>query len=73
MRRVLIAFALAHVLVPLSVEAQGLRGKIQDLFIFGPGQDPLFLAGTADPNNPTSVQAHADHFVPAAAEGNAAP
>lgn len=51
--------------------AQQLRDKIAELFIFGSGQDPLFLAGTADPSNPASVQAHGKHFIPAAVDGNA--
>ena len=53
------------------MHAQGLRGKLDELFIFGTGEDPLFLGGTANPDNPTSVQAHGSHFVPAAVEGNA--
>jgi hypothetical protein len=47
-----------------------LRNKIAQLFIFGSGQDPLFLAGSADPSNPASIQAHGDHFVPAAVSEN---
>jgi hypothetical protein len=50
--------------------AQGLRDKINELFIFGSGEDPLFLGGTADPDNPASIQVHGDHFVPAAVESN---
>ncbi len=50
-------------IVPTSAAAQGLRGKIGELFIFGTGEQPLFLAGTADN---TSVQAHAGHFIPSA-------
>ena len=51
-------------------EAQGLRGKISDLFIFGPGQQPLFLAGSGDPNNPIALQAHGMHFIPSSNEEN---
>ena len=58
-------------IAPCSTAAQGLRGKIGELFIFGTGQDALFLAGTADPNNPTSTQAHSNHFVPSAVGNNA--
>lgn len=47
-----------------------LRQAIGELFIFGPGEDPLFLGGTADPNNPATVQVHGRHFVPAAAGAN---
>ena len=50
--------------------AQGLRDKIGELFIFGNGEDPLFLAGSADPDNPASIQVHGTHFVPSAVESN---
>ncbi len=60
---------LAMAMAPVAV-AQGLRDQINELFIFGSGQDPLFLAGTADPNNPISVQVHGSHFVPSAVESN---
>jgi hypothetical protein len=57
---------------PLSIAgAQGLREKISDLFIFGPGQAPLFLAGPANPNNPASLQVHGSHFIPSSAASNA--
>jgi len=49
-----------------SLGAQGLRDKISELFIFTAGKDPLFLGGTADPNNPAVIQLHANHFIPAA-------
>lgn len=58
-------------LTPIHAQTQGLRAKISQLFIFGPGQDPLFLGGTADPNNPASIRAHGNHFVPAAVSENA--
>jgi hypothetical protein len=59
------------VCVPISgLQAQRLRTKISQLFIFGPGDEPLFLAGSADPNNPVSVQAHGTHFIPASAAQN---
>lgn len=51
-------------------EGQGLKSQIGQLFIFGDGDDPLFLSGSADPANPTGVQVHGDHFVPAAVESN---
>ena len=53
------------------VEAQGLRDQIAELFIFGDGDDPLFLSGSADPNNPFNVQVHGEHFIPAASASNA--
>ncbi|HEX6575209.1 MAG TPA: transporter [Gemmatimonadaceae bacterium] len=61
--------ALSFVAAP-AANAQGLRDKISDLFIFGPGQQPLFLAGSGDPNNPASLQAHGMHFIPAASAEN---
>jgi len=55
-----------------SARAQnvGLRDKISQLFIFGSGEDPLFLAGSADPSNPASIRAHGSHFVPSAVAEN---
>jgi hypothetical protein len=69
MRRLLVGFALCCALAS-SVQAQGLRDQIGQLFIFGPGQEPLFLAGTADPSNPATIQLHGSHFAPSAAAGN---
>ena len=51
-------------------DAQTLRSRINDLFIFGSGQNVLHLGGTADPNNPQSIRQHGDHFVPAAVSQN---
>ncbi|HEY6830738.1 MAG TPA: hypothetical protein VI259_28015, partial [Gemmatimonadaceae bacterium] len=65
--------ALLLSVLPLSAQAQtdqSLRGKISQLFIFGSGEDPLFLAGTADPTNPASIRVHGTHFVPAAVSEN---
>jgi hypothetical protein len=58
------------VVMSIPASAQGLRDRISDLFIFGPGQEPLFLAGSADPNNPASLQAHGLHFIPSSAAEN---
>src|SRR5215813_15534809 len=64
-------FALFGLLSLSSVaDAQGLRDKISQLFIFGSGSDPLFLAGSADPNNPAAIRAHGNHFVPSAVSEN---
>ena len=59
-------------ITPLSATAgaQGLRSKIDQLFIFGAGDDPLFLAGSADLSNPASIRAHGAHFVPSAVSQN---
>jgi hypothetical protein len=69
MRRFFLA-CLAFIVMSSPANAQGLRDKISDLFIFGPGQEPLFLAGSADPNNPASLQAHGLHFIPSSAAEN---
>ena len=67
----LTALSLLTGAAPARAQSEGLRAKISQLFIFGAGQDPLFLGGTADPNNPASVRAHGNHFVPAAVAENA--
>ena len=69
MRRLLVGLLVCWC-VALPAQAQGLRVRISQLFIFGSGQDPLFLAGTADPTNPSNIQVHGNHFVPSAAAGN---
>ena len=65
-----IVMIFAALLVAQPASAQGLRDLVSQLFVFGGGEDPLFLEGTNDPNNPTAIQAHADHFVPSAVESN---
>src|SRR4051812_11051794 len=70
-RSSLLSFALLLlVAVSQNARAQGLRSKIDQLFIFGAGDDPLFLSGTADPSNPASIRAHGAHFVPSAVSQN---
>ena len=64
----LVLLALLASARPLT--GQGLRDLIGELFIFGETGDPLFLAGSADPNNPTSVQVHGEHFIPSAVSSN---
>lgn len=66
------SIALAALTAPSLMNAQGLRDRISDLFIFGPGQAPLFLAGSGDPNNPASLQAHGLHFIPSSSAENGA-
>jgi len=70
-RRLLSFVCLAMAALSSPTNAQGLRDRISELFIFGTGQEPLFLAGSGDPNNPASLQAHGLHFVPASAAENA--
>ena len=65
--------ALAGVLViacATSSDAQTLRSRINDLFIFGSGQNALQLGGTLDPNNPQNIRVHGDHYIPAAVSQN---
>lgn len=50
----------------MRAQDQGLRSKVSQLFIFGSGSDPLFLAGSGDPNNAASLRAHGGHFIPSA-------
>jgi len=50
----------------MHAQDQGLRAKVSQLFIFGDGSDPLFLAGSGDPNNAASLRAHGAHFIPSA-------
>jgi hypothetical protein len=67
-----LAVALASLLVAVPAGAQSLRQRFSDLFIFGEGQEPLFLAGSGDPNNPQSLQVHGMHFIPASSAENGA-
>jgi hypothetical protein len=69
MKRWVFPLLLLAVVAPQPAAAQGLRDKIAELFVFGPGDDPLFLAGTAGSPEQT-VQVHADHFIPSAVESN---
>lgn len=71
MRRIVLLASL-FLFAASTARAQTLRDKISDLFIFGPGQQPLFLAGSGDPNNPASLQAHGSHFIPASSAENSA-
>jgi hypothetical protein len=74
MRRFVLTFALCTsalcVLAPRPLAAQHLRDELSDLFIFGPGHDPLFLGGSGDPNNPVNIQIHGNHFIPSAVASN---
>ena len=55
-----------------AAQADGtLRGLISQLFIFGSSDQPLVLGGSAAPGNPATIQAHGNHFVPAAVAENA--
>src|SRR5438067_9817542 len=69
--RLLSIAGLASAILSSRASGQGLRDRISELFIFGPGEDPLFLAGSGDPNNPASLQAHGLHFIPSSNAENA--
>jgi hypothetical protein len=58
------------VLAAQPLQAQHLRDRLSDLFIFGSGDSPLNLGGTSDPDNPESIRIHGNHFVPAAVASN---
>ncbi|MEP7345672.1 MAG: hypothetical protein ABI877_10400 [Gemmatimonadaceae bacterium] len=52
------------------LHGQRLRDRLSQLFIFGSGQDPLFLAGSATSSNPANVRVHGSHYIPAAVAEN---
>jgi outer membrane putative beta-barrel porin/alpha-amylase len=60
MRR-LVCGILGVALVSTPLAAQGLRDKISELFVFAPGQQPLFLGGTG---------VHENHFITSASSQN---
>ena len=70
--RLIVLGCVASLFATPPASAQHLRDRISDLFIFGPGQQPLFLAGSGDPNNPASLQAHGLHFIPSSSAENGA-
>lgn len=66
----LVTFALVIAPATLSAQASGLRREITNLFILGGADDPLFLGGSADPDNPNSIRVHGAHFIPSAVAEN---
>jgi hypothetical protein len=68
MHRLLISAGLVLVAAPL--QAQHLRDRLSELFIFGTGGVPLNLGGSSSPNNPESIRIHGNHFIPAAVASN---
>ena len=71
MRRALVTIVL--VLLPWApLHAQHLRDQLSQLFIFGGGDEPLFLGGSGAPNNPQALQIHGSHFIPSAVASNGA-
>src|ERR671921_1837865 len=57
-------------LLARHLQAQHLRDRLSDLFIFGSGDSPLNLGGSSDPSNPEAIRAHGNHFIPAAVASN---
>lgn len=69
MSRFVFTCALA-ILAAAPLNAQGLRDKVSELFIFGEGEQPLFLGGSGNPDNPETIRLHGEHFVPSAVASN---
>jgi hypothetical protein len=61
--------AVALIMGPTSLHAQSMRTTLDRLFVFGAGEDPLFLAGSA---GEPATEVHGDHFIPAEIAANAA-
>lgn len=70
MRSSLLLALLALAAGSAPAHAQRLRDRLSQLFIFGPGQDPLFLAGSATSSNPQNLRVHGNHYIPAAVAEN---
>ena len=56
-------------LTAAPLAAQGLQDRLTELFIFGEGDEALFLGGSAAADNP-GIQVHGSHFVPSAVAAN---
>ena len=67
--RALLTWLLLCVTATAPLAAQGLQDRLNDLFIFGEGDEALFLGGSAAAGNP-GIQVHGDHFVPSAVDAN---
>lgn len=71
MKRSALVLSVVTLMAAAPLHGQGLRELIGNLFIFSENaEDPLFLQGTADQNDP-AIRAHGNHFVPAAVGQNA--
>jgi hypothetical protein len=53
---------------PCPARGQSLRETLNQLFVFGGGENPLFLVGSADV---PATAVHGEHFIPDAEEANA--
>jgi hypothetical protein len=68
--RAVLAACLLAASITGPLAGQGLQDRLADLFIFGEGDEALFLGGSAAAENP-GIQVHGSHFVPSAVAGNA--
>ena len=57
-------------LAAAPLRAQSLKDDLNQLFIFGEGDEALHLGGSAASENP-GIAVHGDHFIPSAVGGNA--
>ncbi len=54
-------------LVPSALHSQSMRDVLNSLFVFGEGDDPLFLEGSTGQE---ATQIHGSHFIPSSSEAN---
>jgi hypothetical protein len=66
----LLVLTILAMLVAQPLGAQRLRERISQLFVLRPGDEPLFLAGSATVSNPAAIRAHGTHFLPSVAAEN---
>jgi hypothetical protein len=65
--RPLVLAAAALLFLPHLAQAQNLQETLNDLFVFGGGDNPLFLGGSA---GLPETEVHGDHFIPSESETN---
>ena len=53
--------------IPATAHAQTMQEALAELFVFGGGDDPLFLVGTS---GQAATEVHAGNFIPASSEAN---
>lgn len=60
----------SSLLLPAASHGQSMQDVLNELFVFGGGEDPLFLAGSAGSAGTAAL--HGEHFIPASSEANTA-
>jgi hypothetical protein len=65
----ILPYCLGLAVLATPLHAQALEDKITDLFIFGEGEQVLFLGGSGGSDDPT-IQVHGMHFIPSAVSTN---